>query len=389
MRNSKLHIAVIQQTPDLGGAETYMALLMDHFIQSENKVTLVTNQDKFIKYVKDLKIKSYKIPYILDVIGNYRGLIKSILLLPWALYYYTRLLITLKRKKVDVIVMSGFSEKMIVTFLSIFFRFPVVWFEYGALTTIFKRNFGIPRLLYAILWKIPMKIIVPSKYTQKSLLKDTHIHKLKILYIPDGVVVPNEKRLKKKKDSKWNNRFVIGNVSRLTREKGQDLLIKAMPEILKEIPHALLLIVGEGLDRSYFQKIITELHLKNNVILTGFVPNLSEYYDSFDLFVFPTVWDLEGFGLVSAEAMAHSVPTIGSNFGPVPEVISHNKTGVLFKPDSSADIAQTIISVYKNSSLREEYAKRGRQKIEEEFNIEIISKKILHVLTKSVYEYHT
>lgn len=387
MRKKKLKIAVIQQTPDLGGAETYMTLLMKSFQENGENVLLVTNLEKFITYVESLKVKTFKIPFILDVIGNYKGLIKSLFLLPRAFVFYINLLRKLERERVNVIIMSGFSEKMLITFLSLFIKIPVVWFEYGALTTIFKRNFYIPKLLYKLLWRVPCYIIVPSQYTRKSLLQDTSIDPKKIIYIPDGVIVPKMKKGRKEDiNPEWKDKFIIGNVSRLTREKGQQYLIQAMPLILEKIPHAILLIIGAGWDKNYFQSLVQKLDLGESVYFTDYVDDLDSYYNIMDVFVFPTVWELEGFGLVSAEAMAHGVPTLGSNFGPVPEVITHNVTGLLFKAGDEKALANSIIDVYNSPEKRKIFSRKGKEKVEKEFSIEKVSQSILHYLYRSTHE---
>ncbi len=387
MRKKKIKIAVIQQTPDLGGAETYMALLMKSFQENGEKVLLATNLQKFITYVDPLKIKTFKIPFILDVIGNYKGLIKSFFFLPRAFIFYIQLLRRFKKERVSIILMSGFSEKMLVTFLSLFIKIPVVWFEYGALTTIFKRNFYFPKLLYKLLWRVPCYIIVPSQYTRESILHDTSIDPKKIIYIPDGVVLPKIKKEKKEDiNPEWKKKFIIGNVSRLTREKGQQFLIQAMPQILEKIPHALLLIIGTGWDKNYFQSLVEEHHLGKSVHFTDYVDNLDTYYNIMDVFVFPTVWELEGFGLVSAEAMAHGVPTIGSDFGPVPEVISHNVTGLLFNAGDEKALANSIIEIYNSQEKRKMFSVKGREKVEKEFSIDKVSQRILHYLYRRIHE---
>src|SRR3989344_6481227 len=115
-----MKIAIIQQAPDIGGAEVFTELLMQGLSNKGHKIYFATNFEKFISLVKVYSIKLYRIPIILDFIGNYRGLIKSILYLPIATVYYLKLMSDLKKEGVRVILMSGFSEKMLVTILSLF-----------------------------------------------------------------------------------------------------------------------------------------------------------------------------------------------------------------------------------------------------------------------------
>jgi len=274
----KLTIAVIQQTPDVGGAETYMCSLVSEFYKAGHRIILTSNNNKFIKLFKQVKIKTYKIPIILDVIGNYRGLIKSILNLPIACYFYIKLLLTLKKQKTDIILMSGFSEKMLVSFISIFIRIPVVWIEYGPLTTIFRRNFYLPKILYRLVNKIPKSVIVPSNNTLQSMIRDARVSLAKLALIPCGVKIPQTTKPSDRKSfPKLKNKFVIGNVSRLTREKGQQYILQSMPEILKYIPNAHLILIGDGPDKAHYTRLIKELGVEEYVWITGFVQDLPAF----------------------------------------------------------------------------------------------------------------
>lgn len=367
------------QSPDMGGAETYMLSLIDSFQKRGHIVLVASNKEKFLTHAQKLVENTYEVPFILDIIGNWKGLVKSTLRLPYALYYYYRLLSRFKQNDVDVILMSGFSEKMLVTLLSPLFKLPVVWLEYGSLTTIFPRNFYLPKIAYWYCLRYVKHIIVPCLHTQKSLVKDIPQLKELLVMIPCGIVLHKQKTSQSIK-KQYPNTLIIGCVSRLTREKGQDVLLGAVPQIIKEIPNALFLIIGEGPDKTYYQKLVKTLHIEKYVQILGFVKNLDEYYDAMDIFVFPTVWELEGFGLVIPEAMLHKIAVIGSNIGPVPETIDHGKTGIIVRPHDSNALAHAIVQLAKNAMLRIQYGEAGYKKVVELYDIEKVSAKILNIL---------
>src|SRR5581483_694732 len=194
-----MNIAIIQQSPDIGGAETYMYDLVSELLKGGNNVYLFTNKGKFYTLMKTLPVEITHMPKILDISGNLRGLVKSIVYLPFLFFMYYRV-IRMYKKKADVLLLTGFSEKLLSTFVTLFLRVPVVWIEYGPLKTIFKRNFGIPFFLYSLLKNIPRKIIVPSKSTLHSLINDAHVAKAKLVLIPCGTRI---KRVKAEKDKKF------------------------------------------------------------------------------------------------------------------------------------------------------------------------------------------
>lgn len=384
----ELKIGIILQSPDYGGAEEYMLMLIECFLQDGNQIILATNKGKLYDKARKHKIIIIKIPVILDVIGNIKGLIKSIYRLPFVFYFYIKLLYFFKKQKVNIILMSGFSEKLLVTFLSQFFNLPVIWIEYGSLKSIFKRNIKIPELLYKYLKNIPGLVIVPSRHTLNSLISDAGMTAQKLKLIPCGVYTPPAN--KKRKSiilPEWKNKLIVGNISRLTTEKGQHILIQAMPEVLKVIPDARLFLAGEGPDRKLYQSIIDRLSLNDTVILKGFVENTDIYYDFFDIFVFPTVWELEGFGLVLAEAMAHHLPVIASDMGPVKEIIKQDINGLLIKPVNPRNIAAAIIKLGRDKHMRIAMGENNYLKTINEYNIRKSSMQILEACRSSATIY--
>lgn len=378
----KLNIAVIMQSPDLGGAETHMVSLLLQFKSLGHKVTLATNRGKYLDYgAQELNSKIYKLPFILDIMGNLRGLIKTFFLLPFAVVFYLDLLLKLKKSGTDLILLSSFTEKLLVTLLSVFVGIPVFWIEYGPLEIVFRRNFHIPKFSYIAVSRLARKIIVPSMNTYKSLVKDARVSTSRIEIIPCGVVI---RKVNKSKPLHLRNKIVIGSVSRLTREKGQDLLIKSFPHVLKRIPNAQLVLVGDGPDKEYYEKLVRDLTLSKNISFEGFVEDVSKYYEMFDVFVFPTVWDLEGFGLVIVEAMSYSIPVIGSSQGPVPEIIDDNRTGIIVDPRNKEELANAIIKLVLDKSLNEKMGDNGYKKVAATYDLSKIAKKILGVIADEV-----
>lgn len=382
---AKLNIGIIMQSPDIGGAEMYMLSLIDQFLLKGHTVHVASNKEKFLDHAAKRPIRTYIIPVILDIIGNTRGLIKSMLFLPYVFIFYLRLLLHFKKQKVNVLLMSGFSEKMLVTALSPLFGIAVVWIEYGRLETVFKRNFLLPKMIYRILKGIPESVIVPSDNTRQSLITEAHVSLAKIHLIPCGIPLGTRvAHAKEKLFPEWKDALIVGNVSRATREKGQQYLIHAIPKVHKALPNARFVIIGEGPDKEYFIKLIQELQIERLVKVTGFVHNLSEHYSAIDIFVFPTVWEMEGFGLVVPEAMSYGIPVIASRKGPVPEIVDHEKTGMLVPSGDANALANTIIAVAKDGDLRKELAKNGKKKANTFYDIKKVSDRISTVLYDAV-----
>ncbi len=119
------------------------------------------------------------------------------------------------------------------------------------------------------------------------------------------------------------NAQILLSIRRLAPRMGLDKLIQAMPEIIARRPDACLVIGGTGPEAGRLQALVETLRLENHVRLAGFIPaeQLVSYYQAADLFVLPTL-ALEGFGLVTTEALACGLPVIGTPIGATPEILA-------------------------------------------------------------------
>ncbi len=384
-KNKKLNIAIVQQSPDIGGAETYMLNLALEFIRLGYSVTVVTNKGKYYDLLVKNKIKVINIPLIFDIMGNLKGFIKSLIGLSILIPFYVSLLKMFKKEKVDVLLATNFSEKLLVSFLTLFVKIPIVWIEYGPLKPIFKRNFYFPKLCYFILKRIPYKIIVPSKSTYNSLIADAKVEQRSLSIVPCGVRIKNQDLYKNTGDI---NRISIGSVSRLAPEKGQEYLIKAMPYVVKHIPNAILTVAGSGPDKDRLLTLIRELKMEKKIKLLGFVEDLEKYYKSLDIFVFPSYWELEGFGLVTIEAMSYGIPVVVSKIGPTEDIIGNEKNGIFVEPRHEQSIANAVINLAKNAHKREVIGREGYDTVLRKFDLKKTSRLILDELCKASFSAH-
>lgn len=104
------------------------------------------------------------------------------------------------------------------------------------------------------------------------------------------------------------NAFVMGNVGRMVASKNIQFVCRIFFELLKEIPDAILLLVGDGEERQGLEKLIKDAGVENKVIFTGSVGNVCDYLQAMDVFVFPSLH--EAFGIAPLEAQAVGLPVI-------------------------------------------------------------------------------
>jgi L-malate glycosyltransferase len=184
-------------------------------------------------------------------------------------------------------------------------------------------------------------------------------------------------RRKLRNDLGIDNKPVIGVVGRLRWEKGHDILLDAMPEVIKVIPDVMLLVVGDGPNRMSLELRAKSLGLASNIIWLGqmYHEEVLKLYTVMDVVVVPSRF--EGFGLSAAEAMAAGCPVIASSVDGLAEVIQHEVTGLLFPADDTKKLASSIIDLLMHKEKTLTIVNKGNDDIRDRFSIEKYASSII------------
>ena len=201
-------------------------------------------------------------------------------------------------------------------------------------------------------------------------------------FIPtDATVLRNSLGLSDKK--------VIVSVGRLVHRKGQDRLIEAMPEILKSIPQAHLLLVGEGPYREHLQTLVKKHNLEASVTFIGRIQykDLPTYICVGDIFAMPSRsrlmgLEVEGLGIVYLEASSCGLPVLAGDSGGAPDALVQNETGLVVNGTDDQQIATAAIKLLTDIELSKKMGLAGRQWIIDNWRWEIWSKDFEKLLNK-------
>jgi GalNAc-alpha-(1->4)-GalNAc-alpha-(1->3)-diNAcBac-PP-undecaprenol alpha-1,4-N-acetyl-D-galactosaminyltransferase len=188
----------------------------------------------------------------------------------------------------------------------------------------------------------------------------------------------SKNNLMKKSDyTSINKILAIGSFS---KQKRFDLIINAMPIILKENANACLTIFGKGSLRNYYENSIKELGLTNNIFLPGVTTDVLNAFQNHDIFVICS--DYEGFPNVLLEAMGFGMPCVSMDYPTCPRGLIVDKVnGVLVYTRTSEKLASAIIQLMQDNSLRKNIGNMAKE-VSNTFSIEKITLKWEGILNK-------
>jgi phosphatidylinositol alpha-1,6-mannosyltransferase len=180
---------------------------------------------------------------------------------------------------------------------------------------------------------------------------------------------------------------VIVSVGRLVHRKGQDVLIEAMPAIIKEVPEAHILMIGEGPYRSYLENRVKALGLQERITFIGRIQyaDLPKHICAGDLFVMPSRsrlagLEVEGLGIVYLEASACGLPVIAGDSGGAPDAVLEGETGLVVDGTSKADVAAAVIELLQDADRSKAMGIRGREWIIQEWRWDIWASRFAQLL---------
>lgn len=152
--------------------------------------------------------------------------------------------------------------------------------------------------------------------------------------------------------------------------KGIDVVLQALPKVVRRIPDLSYVIVGGGSDLARHRKLATDLGVAAHVEFAGNVSDeaLRAYYRDSDIFIMPSA--AEGFGFVFLEAMYHAKPVIAANSGATPEVVRDGKTGLLVDYDNVEQLGHAITSLCLDPDLRKRLGSAGQVRWQTNFSFE-------------------
>ena len=244
---------------------------------------------------------------------------------------------------------------------------PVEGFEVGPLRkTIYRFMDGLSE-------RYVEKFIVVSESLKNTLIKERGIPPHRVVRIYNGIEI--DKYNPKLKKTSFRNNWgippavpIVGAIGRMVWQKGFKFLIKAIPDIVGVTPNARFLLVGDGPLRPDLENLARKLNVYDRIIFTGFRSDIPDLLSTMDVLAVPSL--LEGFPMITLEAMALATPVVATQIHGITEQIVDGKEGVLIPPRNTDALARAVKQLITDRELSARLGTAARKRVESSFSVE-------------------
>jgi glycosyltransferase involved in cell wall biosynthesis len=244
---------------------------------------------------------------------------------------------------------------------------PVEGFDVGSLKK------GIYRFMDHLLGHFVERFIVVSDSLKSTLVEGRGISDQRVVRIYNGIELDkyNPDMKKNSLRDQWDIPLavpLVGAIGRMVWQKGFKYLIEAVPEILQSIPEARFLLVGEGPLRPNLENVARKLNVHERVIFTGFRSDIRELLCTIDILAVPSL--LEGFPMITLEAMAMAKPIVATQIEGISEQILDGEEGILVPPRNPNAMAAAVLRLVQDKEFSSRLGAAARRKVESCFSVE-------------------
>jgi glycosyltransferase involved in cell wall biosynthesis len=369
------NVLIINQSSELYGSDKALLELIENFPKTYNPIVVLEHEGPLKDILIQKNIQVIKCPVIklnrslFSVKGIFNLCVNSIK----SIYILRK-----ETRKIEInLVHSNSIAVLLGAFYSFVFRKKHLWHVHEIVEE--------PKILAKLYPKLVSffsnKIIFNSNASYHHFFKIKPSIKSKSIIIHNGQnrKLPQSStdtihKIKTELFKTQEDKIIIGLVGRISRWKGQSILLNAFYNLNKKHANLHLVFIGSPPpNQAHFlenlEKNITDLDLSEKVTIVDFQTNIWQIYDALDICVVPST-EPEPFGLVATEAMLSSKPVIAANHGGLMEIVIDNETGFLFEPKNQADLELKLASLINNPELSKQFGAKGNQRVKENFSTE-------------------
>ena len=320
--------------------------------------------------------KNFRILFLLSLIQNVKRKIAEIdpdvVHAISAGYHYSLAAVFLRDKYPTVLTAYGITAKQIKYYREEYKKIQKIRTYILSPIHIIKERY--------VLSKIP-NIIVDSASIKNIVSKWT---KSKICVVPAGIEYDEIQKIQSQ--ILLNEKPDIFFVNNLKKIKGVDILLKAIPIVIRLVPNLSVYIAGSGPQENELKNLVERSNLEKHVKFLGVISDEEkyQYYKACELVVVPSRWDCQPAALF--DAAASGKPVIASDMSN-PGIVEDGKTGVIFESENAEDLADKIVTLLKDEKLREEMGKAAKEKAKQ-YDWSKVAERYVEIYKEAIVDFH-
>lgn len=211
-------------------------------------------------------------------------------------------------------------------------------------------------------------IIAVGQCVKQNLIDNMGIDSKCIEVINNGIDINSETKEDLFKGLRDNNCTIIVSISRFSYEKGLDILIDSVKEVVRHDNNVRFVIVGDGEEKENLIKQCEAFNIKKYVDFVGFKSNVLDYIKSSDFVV--STSRTEGFPVVPLETFSQGKTIVATNVGGTKEIVINNETGLLVNSEDISQISSAIIKLIDDKDLRIKMENKAYNLVTENFSVD-------------------
>jgi len=248
------------------------------------------------------------------------------------------------------------------------------------------------RLLYKSLDRFTEKFVdyflVVSSVLEQAMIQGHGIPREKVIKIYNGIETDHYKphdqevgRRRVRQEYSVNDReILIGSLGRLVWQKGFEYFLRSIPILIQDIAKVKFMLVGEGPLRQELERLAISLGIRDRLVFTGYRSDIRDMMAAMDVVVIPSI--LEGFPMITLEAMAMEKPIVATAIDGIMEQITDGKEGLLIAPKSPPALAQAVKRLVDDTDYARSLGINARAKVVRDFSVD-------KMITETIKVYET
>lgn len=362
--NSKIVIIRNAAKSDFGGAERMPVYLAREFKNHGQETIILTRSKKLQSFAGSQGVRTKQSWWWSKQNWSSTQIMFTPIYFIWQVVLYFYYLVTFIKLKPSLVSPQSKDDFIPATLAAKTLGVKTVWVDHGDIKAIWKNH--------GVWYKNPVGKLVyfAAKFTDVILTASKNELSLVANEVPGSEILNKFKVVYNGIYDSYKNTSQPPSIDfistgRLVTDKGIGELVEAFAGVIKKYPKATLAIVGDGPERTKFKEQAKNIP---GVTFYGHQENPLEYLAKSKIFILPTYH--EAFGVAVVEACMEQKPIIASNIGGIPEIITHNKSGLLIPIKDTDALYDAMIELYENPSLQKKLATNARKTYLEKFKLD-------------------